>query len=146
MEFRYQLYSQYILPIYLINIQENKHFNPLKKIMNLNIIAYSIYLFITAFIILKVGKICYGNGTVYVNELIPNHKDLCQKINQILLIGYYLLNLGYCAMTLISWNTILSSTQLIEIITSKTALIICIIAAMHYINIIILTKYIKKLI
>ncbi|MEL1240016.1 hypothetical protein [Flavobacterium flavipallidum] len=114
--------------------------------MNLNIIAYSIYLLITAFIILKVGKICFDNGTVYVNELIPDHKDLCQKINQILLIGYYLLNLGYCAMTLISWNTIHTWTQLIEILASKTALIICIIAAMHYINIIILTKYIKKLI
>lgn len=114
--------------------------------MNLNIIAYSIYLFITSFIIIKVGKICYNNGTVYVAELIPDHKDLCQKINQILLVGYYLLNLGYCAMTLISWNTINTTTQLIEIIATKTTVIISIIAAMHYINIITLTKYIKKLI
>lgn len=114
--------------------------------MNLNIIAYLIYLSITAFIILKVGKICYENGTVYVLELIPNHKELCHKINQILLLGYYLLNLGYCAMTIIAWNHINSITQLIEIIATKSAVIICIIAAMHYFNIIILTKYIKKLI
>lgn len=114
--------------------------------MNLNIFAYIIYLSLTAIIIIKVGKICYNNGTVYVAELIQNHKDLCQKINKILLLGYYLLNLGYCAMTLISWNKIQTWTQLIEILASKTAIIICIIAAIHYINIIILTKYIKKLI
>ena len=114
--------------------------------MNLNIIGYFIYLSITVFIILKVGKICYRNGNVYVSELIPNHADLCQKINQILLLAYYLLNIGYCAMTLISWEKILSTNQLIEVIAIKTAIIAFIIAALHYTNIIIITKYIHKLI
>ncbi|MGQ7945375.1 hypothetical protein [Flavobacterium sp. WC2509] len=114
--------------------------------MNLNIIGYFIYLSITVFIILKVGKICYKNGNIFVAELIPNHTDLCQKINQILLLGYYLLNIGYCAMTLISWEKILSTNQLIEVIAIKTATIVFIISALHYMNIIILTKYIHKLI
>jgi hypothetical protein len=114
--------------------------------MNLNIIAYFIYLSITIFIILRVGKICYKNGNIYVAELIPNHADICQKINQVLLLGYYLLNIGYCAMTLISWQKIISVTQLTEIICSKAAVIIFIISVLHYLNIIIITKYIHKLI
>jgi hypothetical protein len=114
--------------------------------MNLNITGYLIYLSITILIILRVGKICYKNGNIYVAELIPNHADICQKINQVLLLGYYLLNIGYCAMTLISWQKILSSTQLIETIGIKTAVIIFIISVLHYLNIIILTKYIHKLI
>ena len=114
--------------------------------MNLNIIGYLIYRSITAIIIIKVGSICYRNGNIFVSELIPNDEDLCHKINQILLLGYYLLNLGYCAMTLISWNKILSFHQLIEIIAFKSAIIIGTIAIMHYINIFVLTKYIQKLI
>jgi len=114
--------------------------------MNLNIIGYLIYLSITIFIILKVGKICYKNGNIYVAELIPNHADICQKINQVLLLGYYLLNIGYCAMTLISWQKITSSTQLVETICTKTAFIVFIISVLHYTNILILTKYIHKLI
>ncbi|MBO9585853.1 MAG: hypothetical protein J7574_16940 [Flavobacterium sp.] len=114
--------------------------------MNLNIIGYFIYLGITTLIILRVGKICYKNGNVYVSELIPNHKDICQKINQVLLLAYYLLNIGYCAMTLISWQKIISVTQLIETIGSKTALIIFIISVLHYLNILLITKYIQKLI
>ncbi|MGA9637212.1 hypothetical protein, partial [Flavobacterium sp.] len=97
-------------------------------------------------IILKVGKICYQNGNIFVAQLIPNHEELCIRINQMLLLGYYLLNIGYCAMTLVSWKTIENNSQLVEIIASKTALIILIIALMHYLNIIIITKYIKKLI
>jgi len=114
--------------------------------INYNIIGYCIYLFITILIIIKVGKICYKNGNIYVAELIPNHEALCQKINQVLLLAYYLLNIGYCAMTLISWQKITSSTQLIETIGLKTSLIIFIISILHYLNIIILTKYIQKLI
>jgi hypothetical protein len=114
--------------------------------MNLNILGYCIYLTITIFIIGRVGKICYKNGNIFVSELIPNHQDLCQKINQILLLGYYLLNIGYCSMTLISWEKILSTNQLIEVIALKTATIIFIISALHYTNIIILTKNIHKLI
>ena len=114
--------------------------------MNHNIIGYLIYFSITFIIIVKVGRICYNNGNIFVSQLIPNHEDLCLKINQILLVGYYLLNIGYCAMTIISWNKIETVTQLIEIITSKSAFIIITIAVMHYINIILLTNYIKKLI
>ena len=114
--------------------------------MNLNIIGYTLYLLITTFIIVKVGKICYRNGNIYVAQLIPEHEELCHITNQILLVGYYLLNIGYCAMTLISWEKILSLNQLIEAISVKSAIIICSISILHYINIFILTKYIQKLI
>lgn len=114
--------------------------------MNLNIIGYFIYLIITAFTILIVGKICYKNGNIYVAELLPKHRTLCQKTNQILLLAYYLLNIGYCAMTLISWEKILSTNQLIEVIALKTAIIAFILSALHYTNIMVITKYIKKLI
>lgn len=114
--------------------------------MNLNIIGYIIYLSITSIIIRNVGKLCYDNGNLFVSQLIPNHEDLCHQINKMLLIGYYLLNLGYCAMTIISWEKIQTSNQLIEIIATKSAIIILTIGFMHYINIILLTKYINKLI
>lgn len=114
--------------------------------MNLNIIGYGIYLIITVFIILRVGKICHRNGNIYVAQLIPDHIDLCHKTNNILLLGYYLLNIGYCAMTLISWDVILTFPDLVETIAFKTAIIIGIIAVLHYGNIFILTKYIQKLI
>lgn len=114
--------------------------------MNLNIIAYGIYLLVTTIIIVKVGRICYNNGNIYVSALIPDHEDLCHKANQVLLVGYYLMNLGYCAMTLISWEKIIKFHQLIEVISVKTAVIIGTIALLHYTNIFVLTKYIQKLI
>lgn len=114
--------------------------------MNFNIIGYAVYLLITILIIGRVGRICYQNGNIYVAQLIPDHMELCHKINHILLLGYYLMNIGYCAMTLISWEKITTFNQLIEVIAYKSAIIIGTIALMHYLNIYILTRYLQKLI
>ncbi|TCO28600.1 hypothetical protein EV200_10217 [Pedobacter psychrotolerans] len=114
--------------------------------MNYNILGYSIFISIIVFIIVVVGKICYRNGNIFVAALIPDHLELCQQINQSLLVSYYLVNIGYCAMTLIGWETITSPLQLLEVLALKLAIIICILSVLHYINIFLLTNTIHKLI
>jgi len=114
--------------------------------MNYNITAYSIFILIIVFIIVVVGKICYRNGNIFVAELIPDHLELCQQINKTLLVGYYLVNIGYATMTLADWETIISLNQLVEIIAIKISIIISILSVLHYLNIIILTTSIQKLI
>lgn len=114
--------------------------------MNYNLIGYSIFITIIIFIIVVVGKICYRNGNIFVAALIPAHSALCQQINKILLVGYYLVNIGYATMTLASWETIISMPQLVEVIAIKVAIIISMLSVLHYLNIIILTTSIQKLI
>ncbi|HYD89866.1 MAG TPA: hypothetical protein VEA37_00065 [Flavobacterium sp.] len=114
--------------------------------MNLNILAYGIFIGIAAYIIIVIGYICYKNGNVYVLSLMPGHKDLCLRINRILLVGYYLLNIGYAATTLIGWKTISSLTELVEVTVQNTAVIMTILSLLHYLNIFLLANYAKKLI
>ena len=114
--------------------------------MSYNLIAYIVFISIIAFIIVVVGKICFRNGNIFVAELIPGHLALCQQINKLLLLGYYLLNIGYAAMTLMGWETIDTPTLFVEVIAYKTAVIVCILSVLHYLNIFILTTRIQKLI
>lgn len=114
--------------------------------MDFNLTGYTIYLFITAIIILKVGDICYKNGNIFVAQLAPGHEDLCKRLNKILLVAYYLLNIGYCLVMIVGWKTIGSLPELVEAIAIKSSVIICIIAVMHYFNIFIITRYIDKII
>ncbi len=112
--------------------------------MNYNILAYFIYFIVTTATVIKVGIICYTNGNTFVANLLPDDLELSKKINTTLLVGYYLLNLGYCATTLISWTTITNSQELIEMVCAKTATILFIIGILHYINIISIIKFIKS--
>lgn len=114
--------------------------------MNYNLLGYSIFISIITLIIVVVGRICYRNGNIFVASLVVGHEELCVQINKILLVGYYLVNIGYATTTLASWETIISLTQLVEVISVKTATIISILAVLHYLNIIVLTTSIQKLI
>lgn len=114
--------------------------------MNLNTLGYIIYLFITINIIVIIGKICYHNGNRYVLEIVPNNQKLCTQLNKLLLTGYYLVNIGYCTTTLIQWNKISSLTQLIEVISFKSAIIITLLGVLHYFNIYVITHYLNKII
>lgn len=115
-------------------------------VMDYNILGYGIFITVIVFIIVVVGKICYRNGNIFVAELIPDHLDLCQQINKSLLVSYYLVNIGYCAMTLVGWEKIISPQQLIEVMAVKVAAIVCILSVLHYLNIYLLTNTIHKLI
>ena len=113
---------------------------------NLNLFGYGIFIGLMAFIIFVVGKICYKNGNIFVAELIPGHIELCQQINKVLLIGYYLVNIGYCAVNLSFWQQINTVPMLVEVISVKMAGIIIILSVLHYLNIYFLVTQIHKLI
>lgn len=114
--------------------------------MNYNLLTYLIFLTIIIYLIVVVGKICYRNGNIFVMELLHGHHELCIRINKILLTAYYLVNIGYAVRTLSDWETVNSFSGLIETIAHKTAFIVAILAILHYFNIFLLTKYVKKLI
>jgi len=113
--------------------------------MNLNLITYSLYLVITVLIIIKIGRICYRNGNVFVLHLIPNDKEFCLRINKLLLYGYYLINIGYAVITLSGWTTIQSVLQMIESLSINIAIIVSVLATLHYFNLFWITKFIKKI-
>lgn len=111
-----------------------------------NTIAYLLFLGLMSLVIVKIGRICYDNGNIFVATLIPDHTALCQQINKALLTGYYLVNIGYCAITITNWQTITSLPMLIEVIAIKSAIILFLLAALHYTNLFLLKNYVQKLI
>ncbi len=111
--------------------------------MNLNLIGYGIYTLITAVIIIRVGAICYHNGNIFVANLVPNDKEFCVRVNKLLLIGYYLFNLGYAVISFSKWPIINTVTHMTEVICYQSAIIICLLAGLHYFNIFWISKFIK---
>ncbi len=114
---------------------------------NYNLIAYSIYLPITFYITIVVGKTCYNNGEVYLSRIINDHPETVRSINSILLVGYYLLNLGYAAITLSFWQEIHNIAQMIEILGRKLGTIILFLGLMHFNNMLVtyvISKRINK--
>lgn len=100
----------------------------------MNTLAYIIYLFVTYLITVNVGLIFYRNGRHYILELMNGDTVITDSINKILLIGYYLLNLGYAALMITTWELISSYTQLLSTVVIMVGRILLTLAIVHFFN------------
>ena len=101
----------------------------------MNTFAYFTYLFITYIITVNVGLRFYRNGRIFILQLLGGDERLTEFINRLLLIGYYLLNLGYAAFTISQWQTLTTWTEFLVSICTMTGRILLILAVMHQGNI-----------
>lgn len=109
-----------------------------------NLISYIIFLAITSYITVDVGRRCFTSGKLYLEYLIKD-RDFCLTINRILLGSYYLVNLGYIAVSLSFWGRISSIEELIYTVSNRIGTIILILCALHFINLFTLYILRKKL-
>ena len=110
----------------------------------MNTLAYIIYLLITYLITVRVGLVFFRNGRIFILDLLQENVSLTDAINRILLIGYYLVNLGYAALMISTWNTIITWTALFLSITVMTGQIVLTLAVMHYFNMLVIYLISKR--
>ncbi|MFT5725794.1 MAG: hypothetical protein ACI9JN_002923 [Bacteroidia bacterium] len=103
--------------------------------MNWNLEAYAIYLGVTFYITVVVGYSFHKHGIHLVLELFQNNHEGAHAINNVLLVGYYLVNLGYLTISISSWPEIQSLQVMVDLLFKKVAVILLVLAALHYNNI-----------
>ena len=102
--------------------------------MNYNIFSYFIYGCITIYIIWWVGKLFHRNGRIFILRLFHQDELLSDTTNNILLLAYYLFNIGYVIIQFSFWERVTGFESMIASISMKTGLLILILAATHYFN------------
>ena len=112
--------------------------------MNYIIITYSLYLVITIALTIWVARTLFKNGKVFLIDIFHGNKELADSVNNLLLVGFYLINIGYAVYTLQVTNNIANVQQVIESLSLKIGLIILILGAMHFFNLYIFFTLRKK--
>ena len=68
--------------------------------MNYTILTYSIYLPTTVLLTIWVARTLFKNGRVFLVEIFHRDEVLADSVNKLLLVGFYLVNVGYAVYTL----------------------------------------------
>ncbi|MFZ4800077.1 MAG: hypothetical protein ACOYMA_21485 [Bacteroidia bacterium] len=110
-----------------------------------NLFGYFLYLIITFYITVIVGKILYKNGIHFLVDSFNGNVDLAQVLNKFLLAGYYLLNLGYATVSINLFTEIFSVLQLIEEISKHIGFIVVGLSVFHYINLYTFSHFSKQI-
>jgi len=109
-----------------------------------NIVSYILFLGISSYITIDVGRRCFNSGKVYLEYLI-NDKSFCLTVNRILLGSYYLVNLGYIAISLSFWGRISNMEELLLAVSTRIGTIVLILCVLHFMNMATLYALRKKL-
>ena len=102
--------------------------------MTAQLIAYTAYLTITAFIILWVGNAFYRYGSVYLDEAFEGDSQRSKVLNKLLLTGYYLINLGYATWSLSNLGQADSLSLGFGVLSSRIGFITLALGLIHFIN------------
>ena len=112
--------------------------------MNYVIITYVFYLTITIALTIWVARTLFKNGKIFLVDIFHGDKEMADSVNNLLLVGFYLVNLGYAVYTLTIYNTIENVQEVIEMLSHKVGLIILILGAMHFFNLYIFFNLRKR--
>ena len=132
--------------IFLIGITMTNIFNQSKiYFMNNNIILlYALYLVITITVTIWVARTLFKNGKVFLVDIFHGNKELADAVNNLLVVGFYLINIGYTVYTLRVLDNIANARVLVEILSIKIGAIILILGCMHFLNMFIFFRLRKR--
>jgi hypothetical protein len=112
--------------------------------MNHTITTYAIYLPVTILLTIWVANTLFKNGKVFLIEIFHGNKELSDSVNNLLLVGFYLVNIGYAVYTLQIDTNVVSVQDMLERLSVKVGFIILLLGAMHFFNLFVFFNLRKK--
>lgn len=106
--------------------------------------TYVTYLVVTIALTIWVAKTLFKNGKVFLIDIFHGNKELADSVNNLLLVGFYLVNIGYAVYTLKVQTAIMNPQEMIEMLSVKVGFIILLLGAMHFFNLFVFFKLRKK--
>ncbi|MDI9363488.1 MAG: hypothetical protein QM541_00955 [Flavobacterium sp.] len=106
--------------------------------------TYATYLVVTIALTIWVAKTLFKNGKVFLIDIFHGNKELADSVNNLLLVGFYLVNIGYAVYTLQVHSSIVNAQEMIEMLSVKVGFIILLLGAMHFFNLFVFFKLRKK--
>jgi hypothetical protein len=97
-------------------------------------ISYGLYLIITLAITIWVARTLSRNGKVFLVQCFGHNEELANSTNHLLVVGFYLVNIGFITLTLSIGTEPTTITEAIRFLSSKVGLAVIVLGAMHFFN------------
>jgi hypothetical protein len=96
--------------------------------------SYMVYLVISVAVTIWVARTLHKNGGVFLVDAFHGNVELAQSVNHLLVVGFYLINLGYVTQALTTERNVESLRQSIEMVSQKIGVILVVLGIMHFFN------------
>jgi hypothetical protein len=89
--------------------------------MNVTVVTYLTYIAISVVLTVWVAHTLHKNGHVFLVDVFGGSETLANSVNHLLVVGFYLINLGYISLALKLGYSLENTQESIEALSSKGA-------------------------
>jgi len=101
---------------------------------------YLVYLAISIGLTIWVANTLSRNGLVFLEDVFSDNR-LAAAVNRLLVVGFYLLNLGYVTVAMRTGGAIADTSQALEKLSQKVGLVLLVLGGLHFFNVFALNRY-----
>ena len=106
--------------------------------------TYFVYLAVSIVVTVWVAHTLHSRGRVFLVDTFNGNETLADSINDLLIVGFYLVNVGYVLLALKYGAKPTDFTGTIEFLATKIGLVMVILGLMHYFNLAVFSKLTKR--
>jgi hypothetical protein len=106
--------------------------------------SYIIYLALSIVLTVWVARILSKNGFVFLTECFGHDQMLAASTNHLLVVGFYLVNLGWILLTLRFGTPPESAVHVVQFLSGKVGVVVVALGIMHFFNMHAITKFGRK--
>jgi hypothetical protein len=102
--------------------------------MTITAITYTTYTILSLVLTIWVGRTLFSHGRIFIIDSFNGNTEMADAVNKLLLVGFYLLNIGFVSLYLKYGDQPESLIQAIEYISTKIGVVLLVLGIMHYFN------------
>ena len=102
--------------------------------------TYFIYLALSIALTVWVAHTLHKNGRIFLVDVFHGNEPLADSVNHLLVVGFYLLNLGYVGLALKLGYDIVTPKEGIEALSVKVGTVMLVLGGMHFFNLLIFSR------
>jgi hypothetical protein len=96
--------------------------------------TYGLYLGLSIALTVWVARTLHRNGRVFLVDAFGGNESLADSVNHLLVVGFYLINIGYVTLALKYGDKPHDLTGAIEFLSWKVGLVLVVLGVMHFFN------------
>jgi len=108
------------------------------------VLTYAIYLFLSIVLTVWVAKTLHHHGRVFLVTAFHGDENLADSVNHLLVVGFYLINLGWVTLVLKTQLAPQTIADIFEVLSYKLGIVLLILGVMHFFNIYVFNRMRKN--
>jgi hypothetical protein len=106
--------------------------------------TYAAYLVISLGLTVFVARTLHKNGRIFLVDAFHGNEKIADSVNHLLVVGFYLINIGYVSLALKLGQPAHSLREAIEYLSWKIGIVAVVLGCMHFLNLFVFSGMRKR--